>query len=387
VAAEPLNDGKHHHDVRRSRRCRRLGLAGGATRSTKQQGEEHQRRTGPPRLPCRTGPRPIAASRRAGTAGRSAPTPVALLDITRAALLIGVITISFAPVFVRLADTAPAAVAFYRMAYALPFVGVLWILRRSEDRRPVWAHFMACFAGLFLGSQLVLWHHSIEHIGAGIATLLGNTQVVFVGAVAWHVYRERPTNTALTVLPIVLAGAALLSGLGGADAYGDNPTAGAVLGLITAIGYSVFLLAFRHANRGLLAPSAGPLLDATAGAALAALIAVLIESGAPPAPTWPSHGWILALAVLTQTFAWLLIGFALPRLPALEVSVLLLLQPVGAIIWAHLIFDEWLSTVQWIGAAIVLAGILILGLSGSASPASEQTRQQVGDRAEKDLPG
>jgi drug/metabolite transporter (DMT)-like permease len=286
--------------------------------------------------------------------------------MTRLALVTGVLCISFAPIFVRLAETDPATVAFYRMLFALPVLGALWAMRRRRDRRPAWARWLACFAGLFLGTELVLWHYSIEYIGAGVATLLGNTQVVFVGIVAWLVYRERPTATALTVLPAVLAGIVLLSGLGAADAYGENPAAGAVLGMATAIGYSVFLLVFRHSNRGFLAPSAGPLLDATAGAALAALIAVLIESGVPPAPTWPSAGWILALALVVQTFSWLLIGFTLPRVPALEASVVLLLQPVGAIIWAHLIFDERLSVVQWIGAGIVLVGIFILGSSGSA---------------------
>ncbi len=317
----------------------------------------------------------------------SAPGPVALPDMTRLALLTGVLCISFAPIFVRLAEAAPATIALYRMVFALPAIGALWIVQRGRDHRPARARWTACFAGLFLGAELVLWHHSIEYIGAGIATLLGNTQVVFVGVAAWLVYRERPTATALTVLPVVLAGIALLSGLGAADAYGDNPAAGVVLGLATAIGYSVFLLLFRHSNREYLAPSAGPLLDATAGAALAALVAVFIESGVPPAPAWPSAGWILALALGVQTMSWLLIGFALPRLPALDASVLLLLQPVAAILWAHLIFDERLSAMQWIGAGIVLGGIFVIGSSGGAGQTvSEQPGQQVGDRSEEHPP-
>ena len=105
-----------------------------------------------------------------------------------------------------------------------------------------------------------------------------------------------------------------------------------------------------------------------------------------PAPTWPAHGWILALALPAQAFAWLFISFALPRLPALETSVILLLQPVGAIVWAYLIFEERLSVVQWIGAGIVLGEILILRWNGSAREAdSEQPGQEVRDGHEENL--
>ena len=47
-------------------------------------------------------------------------------------------------------------------------------------------------AGLFLAVDLVLWNHAIADVGAGVATVLGNLQVLFVTVVAWAVLRERP---------------------------------------------------------------------------------------------------------------------------------------------------------------------------------------------------
>ena len=46
------------------------------------------------------------------------------------------------------------------------------------------------------------------------------------------------------------------------------------------------------------------------------------------APVWPAHGWLIMLALVSQVFGWMLIATALPRLPAVETSVLLLGQPV-----------------------------------------------------------
>ncbi|MEX2534653.1 MAG: DMT family transporter [Trueperaceae bacterium] len=79
-------------------------------------------------------------------------------------------------------------------------------------------------------------------------------------------------------------------------------------------------------------------------------------------PEWPAHSWLLTLAVVSQVVGWLSITTALPRLPALETSIILLAQPMGAVLWGRLFFAEDLSAVQWSGAALVLAGVTLLSI-------------------------
>jgi drug/metabolite transporter (DMT)-like permease len=298
--------------------------------------------------------------------------------MARLAALVGVITISFSAIFMRLASANPATAAFWRAAYALPVLIVAWLLVRSRDRRPFRSRVIAFVAGLFLALDLVLWQESIDRIGASLAVVLANLQVLFVGFLAWILHRERPTNTAFAVVPAVILGVVLISGLGRRDAYGIDPVAGVLFGVATAATYAGFLLLFRQSNRGHLAPTPGPLLDATLGAACGSLLMGLADPGFSMEITWPVHGWLLALGLLIQAFAWMLIAVALPRLPALETSVMLLLQPAGAIIWARLIFDEVFSVLQWMGIGLVLGGILILGRLGTVRdelrPESEAAR-------------
>lgn len=282
--------------------------------------------------------------------------------MTHVAALAGVLALTFSPIFVRLSGLSPATVAFWRLTYALPAVFAAWLVVRRRDLRPARARAQAFAAGLLLAADLFAWHHSIARIGAGAATLVGATQVAFVGFVAWALYRERPSRLAFVVLPVVLGGVALLSGLGAEDAYGADPVAGVMLGLVSALCYSLFLLLLRHSNRGHLAPSPGPLLDATLGALAGTAVTALFDSGFTLAPSWPAHGWLLALALLCHALGWICITGALPRLPALEVSALLLVQPAGAVVWAQLLFTERLSTVQWAGVGVVLGGILVLAL-------------------------
>ena len=127
--------------------------------------------------------------------------------------------------------------------------------RRRFGPRP-WRRRVPAFgAGLFFSADLLLWHHSIHYIGAGLATVLGNAQVVLVGLVAWVVLRERPGPNVLVAVPVVLAGGVLISGVVGTGAYGSDPARGAVYGLLTAVAYTGFILLLRHSNADVRRPT------------------------------------------------------------------------------------------------------------------------------------
>lgn len=298
-------------------------------------------------------------------------TPTGPTDaLTQALALAGIFGISFSAILVREAAVSPSTATFFRAAYAVPVLLVVWLAVRSGDRRPAAMRLAAIASGLVLSLDLTLWHRSIELIGAGLATVVVNTQVVFVGVVAWLIYRERPTRLALLTIPIVFLGVALISGLGSAEAFGEDPAGGTALAVAAALSYAGFLLVFRASNRE-LAPAAGPLLDATVGVAVGGLVFSLADADFSLAPVWPEHGWLLALALIAQVAGWLLIAVALPRLPALQTSVLLLLQPMLTVLWGWLLFTERLSAMQWSGVALVLGGVAALSFMGSVERPTE----------------
>lgn len=289
--------------------------------------------------------------------------------MARLLALTGVGCISLSAIFVRLAGVAPTTSAFFRVVYALPFLLALWLVqRRGGARRAPATRGLALLAGLFLGLDLAFWHRAIDEIGAGLATVLGNTQVIFVALLAWWILGERPRRAALFAVPAVFTGVVLISGVGQSGAYGANPRIGAILGILTGVTYAVFLLIFRASGRDLGSP-AGPLLDVTLGATVAVGAIGLFDGQLDPAFAWPAHGWLLALALGSQVVGWQLIGAALPRLPALETSVILLLQPMLTMLWARLLFTEAVSALQGLGMALVLGGVGGLSLRGSVEAA------------------
>jgi drug/metabolite transporter (DMT)-like permease len=287
------------------------------------------------------------------------------------AVLVGAVAIAFSGILFRLSHVSPSTGAFYRCVWALP---PLWALARAEDRRfgkrDRRSVGLAWVAGAFFAVDLVLWHNAIEQVGAGLATVLGNVQVVLVGLLAWALLGERPHRSSLAAIPIVGIGVVLISGAFEQGAYGSNPGLGAVYGVLTGIAYSGFLLTLRQGSKDLRRP-AGPLFTATFASALGCAAIGAIVGDLDLTPSWSATGWLILLALSSQVLGWLLISTSLPRLPAVVTSILLTLQPVCSVVFAALIIDESPSLLQLAGAACILAGLVTATVGRRSVPAAE----------------
>jgi len=284
---------------------------------------------------------------------------------------VGALAIAFSGILYRVAEVSPTTGAFFRCLWALP---VLWFLARREDGRfgprTRRSRTLAYAAGSFFAADLVLWHHAIEQVGAGLATVLGNTQVVLVGLLTWALLRERPPNSALAAIPVVSFGVVLISGVLEDGAYGSNPPLGALFGVLTGIAYSGFLITLRQGSMD-LRRAAGPLYDATLASAIGTALIGVAERDLDLTPSLEATGWLVLLALSSQVLGWLLISISLPRLPAAMSSVMLTFQPVCSVIFAALLLDESPSPLQLLGAAGIVSGLVIATLGRRAPPVPE----------------
>lgn len=247
----------------------------------------------------------------------------------------------------------------FRCFYALPLLGAfaLWE-RRALGRLPGRTGRLAWIAGVFFAVDLVAWHHAIEAVGAGLATVLGNLQVLLVGFIAWFLLSEKPSKGLIAAVPVVLVGVVLISGVTGGDAYGESPVAGVLFGALTSVAYAGFILTLREGSRD-LRRVAGPLFHATLVAGACALVYSLLTGTLAAPEGADSHGWLALLAFTSQGIGWLLISLSLPRLPAALTSMLLLLQPVGAMLLAGVVLEEDPSLAQIAGAGLILCGVIV----------------------------
>ena len=275
----------------------------------------------------------------------------------RLAALLGATCIAFSGVFYLFAAVSPSTGTFYRAVFGLP---ILVVVALAERRRfgplPRDTIRLAAIAGVFFTGDLMFWHHAIEAVGAGLATVLGNLQVIIVGFFAWLLLGERPSRATLLALPIVLAGVILISGVVGSGAYGAAPQLGVVLGVATAICYSAYLLIIRRGGRDPRRP-AGPVAVATVVVALCAFVVGEAFGDLDLAPPLHSLFWLALLGITAQSAGYLLISISLPRLPAIVTSIILLTQPVMSMGLAIVLLRETPSATQLLGVGLVVGGI------------------------------
>ena len=277
----------------------------------------------------------------------------------RLAALIGALCIAFSGIFYRFAEVSPSTATVFRCLYGLPILAlVAWLEHRRYGPLPSAVVRLSLIAGVFFAADLLSWHHAVDAVGAGLATVISNLQVLVVGLLAWMLFGERPTRAMFVAVPVTIFGAILISGVIGKGAYGANPALGVGLGLFTAVAYSGYLLIIRRGGSDLRRP-AGPVALSTVATLVTAAIFGTLSGELNPIPVLPNHFWLVAVGITSQSVGYLIISIALPRLPAALVSIILLAQPAATVLIARALLDETPSVPQLLGVVLLIGGIAV----------------------------
>src|SRR4051794_21988871 len=190
----------------------------------------------------------------------------------RLTAFLGAMSIAFSGVLYRFSDTSPETASFFRCLWGLPILFAAAYIEQGAggrgrmDRRSL---VLATVAGVMFAGDLIFWHHTINLVGAGLATVLGNLQVVVVGIAAWLLFGERPTARQLIALPIILLGVVFIAGVLGGANYGSDPQLGVFVGVLTALSYAGYLLVIRRISGR---RTAGPVAVATTSTMAVSLV-------------------------------------------------------------------------------------------------------------------
>ncbi|WP_448581857.1 DMT family transporter [Thermaurantiacus sp.] len=279
------------------------------------------------------------------------PSPERLAAAPLAALILGSSLLAFGPLLVRLADVAPVASAFWRMALAAPVLVAVALWRRPGPGLP-WLPGVA--AGAFFAADLAVWHLGIVRTTTANATLFANTTAFMLAGWSLLVLRERPELARLG--PLALAGLGALLLLGQSAEVSPANLLGDLLSLAAAAFYTGYLLVIMR-MRGTHS-TATVIALATVSAAVLLLPAALVAGGGS---FWPAD-WrpVVALAVSSQLAGQGLMVFASGRLPASVLAIGLLIQPLVSAAAGMAVFEERLSALEMAGAALILIALILV---------------------------
>jgi DME family drug/metabolite transporter len=208
----------------------------------------------------------------------------------------------------------------------------------------------------------VCFFGGVARAGVALGTLVTiGSGPVFAGLLSWLLLRERPRLSWVVATSVCVVGLALLVG-SGASRPGVDP-AGLVLALASGLGYAVYTVGSKHLM------NAGHRSDEVMTAAFGLGGLLLLPVLATQSLAWLAEpgGWalVLWLGLATTTLAYVLFGRGLRELAAGPVTTLVLAEPVVATFLGVVVLGERLGPLGWLGAALVLSGLVLQGVVAS----------------------
>ncbi len=273
------------------------------------------------------------------------------------AVLAGVFAVSFSALFVRL-TTAPALIiATYRLLFTFLILAPYALFRhRHEITTLPWRErALAAASGVCLALHLVTWFASLRYTSIASSVVLVTTQPIFVIIGSWIFFREKISRTAMTGGGLALLGSFII---GAADfQIGAEAFFGDLLALTAALLVSGYLLIGRRLRGGVALPV---YTFYTYGSSALVLILASLATATPFAP-YPPRDWILfcALAIVCTVIGHTIFNWVLRYVQASVVSVSVLGEPLGAILWASVFLREYPTLRQTVGACCIFGGLFI----------------------------
>ncbi|MCC8411127.1 DMT family transporter [Mucilaginibacter sp. UR6-1] len=283
----------------------------------------------------------------------------------KASLALGIIFISFSPIFVKLAAEPAITAAFYRIFMAwiflLPyciFKGLLKIGRKDL--------LITIICGIIFAADIAVWNISILKISATVSTLLANLAPVWVGLISFFILRKQTGKLFWAGTIIAIAGMVVLVGYRNIIELHINQ--GVMLAVLASFFYSLYIVT----SKGVL--QRVNTLTFMFYNMLASMIFLLVLGlgGGYNLTRFPTATWLyfLATGLICQLAGWITINYAIKFLPPTKVSITLLSQTVVTGLLAAVMLHEKLGVTEIIGSLIVLGGIAITFLKPSQSKIS-----------------
>jgi len=262
-------------------------------------------------------------------------------------------------------STAGAAIKWcgfgaWQIAAIRALVAMLAILALIPEARHRWSWHVG-LVGLAYAAAGLLFVFANKLTTAANTVFLQATNPLFVVVLAPWLLRERVRAADLAFMGVLAAGLALLF-VGGQRHFttAPDPFLGNVLAAGSAVAWAFTVTGYRWLARlGGSGADHGPIAAAAAGGNLIVFLVCL--PGAFPFAAGRATDWLIViyLGVFQLGLAYVFLSRAITRVPALEASLFLLVEPVLSPVWAWLAHGETPGSLAVIGGAVILTATVL----------------------------
>jgi drug/metabolite transporter (DMT)-like permease len=219
--------------------------------------------------------------------------------------------------------------------------------------------------GALIAVQSVCLYSAVARLPVALALLAFNTYPLLTAFWARVLYGHRPERVVLLAMPVMLVGLALAldvfgaaSGLGAVEHWGQIG-AGVAFALAASATFGLALVITQHEA----ADVDGRLRTFTTMATVAILASVvaLTQSGVH-LPNANAGWWGLGALTFLYGTAFTIMFTVLPKLGVVGNSAIMNVEPVFALVLAWALLGQSIAPMQLVGALVVVATVMWLGL-------------------------
>ncbi len=272
------------------------------------------------------------------------------------------------------AGWTPTAAVIARLAGgAIALAAVATVVRPqwiAEARRH--AGTVVLYGAIPIAGAQLCYYNAVAHLSVGVALLLEYTAPILVVGWIWATTRRRPGTATLAGMLLAIAGITLVL-----NVFGDGPTRVNTVGVLWATGAAIcaacyFMMSAAATNTVTgTGDSLHPLTLATGGLLVGgAVVTALGVTGILPLAfstadvtvagiTAPWFVAVLVLGLFSTAIAYTLGIAGVARLRPGFASLVGLSEVLFAVLWARVLIGEAMSAGQALGAAVVLAGLIL----------------------------
>ncbi len=281
---------------------------------------------------------------------------------TYAILILAIVAFGFSAIFARIADAPGMVVATWRVSIAaavlaIPFARQTAAQRRLDRHTRRWA----LIGGTIFAASVALFHVALDYTTAANATFLGNIAPLWVGLITLVVLRRALPRLFWPGVAVALTGAALIV-FGNGGLTGISP--GDLIVLFSSMIWAAYQVITGEAREQMSTLTWVWLVVAVACVWLVPLSLLLGEAlGGYNLKTTLA---MLGAGLVSQVGGFLGFNYALGHIPAPQVSVANMLQPVITAVAAFILLGEPFGGLRLVGGGLILAGIYLVNHSRHA---------------------
>ena len=272
-------------------------------------------------------------------------------------LLVGALGISVSAILTRFSNAPSMVLALYRMAMAaLCLLPVVLLKHREElkklDRNTL---LMSLLGGVFLACHFTCYFEGVYRTSVAAATILCNTQVFFAAILTVLLFRETLSRQCLTAIALTFLGGVLIA----VSSAGDGSAlSGNLLALASAVFMACYEACGRVCRKSDLSTNAYTFIVYSAAALTLLPVCVFTKT---PVLGYDSVNFLTAAGMVAFcTFlGHSIFNWGLKYETQALVATIQSLEPVGATLWALLIFREVPSLTVLLGGLVVIGGVAL----------------------------